>query len=108
MAISGSVEIKVTPDVLNTKANEVTGYITAIQQAFDEIKELVAKSSSYWIGEAGDHHRKQFQKQEGNIDQILKRLREHPEDLQKIAGTYREAESKQQDSNEALPTNLIG
>lgn len=94
MAITGSVELLVTPEVLHKKATEVENHVKAMKTRFDNMKMLVDKSNGYWIGEAGDMHRKNYTDQMENIDQILRRLGEHPGDLRTIAQTYSDTELK--------------
>lgn len=92
MAISGSVELLVTPEELANQANEVEKRVGNMKQRFDNLKRLVEKSKGYWIGDAGDMHRQNYVNQEANIDQVLRRLGEHPKDLRAIAQTYTTAE----------------
>lgn len=88
MAISGNVEILVTPEELSHQADEVEKRVENMKQRFDNLKRLVEKSKGYWIGDAGDMHRQNYVNQETNIDQVLRRLNEHPRDLRAIAQTY--------------------
>ena len=60
MAIIGQVELLVTPEVLNQKAGEVEKLVANMRTRFENMKTLVDKSSGYWIGEAGEMHRKNY------------------------------------------------
>ena len=68
---------------------------------------LVDKSSGYWIGEAGEMHRKNYADQKDNIDTILRRLSEHPGDLRAIAQTYTTVELKTQEIAANLPGDVL-
>lgn len=108
MAILGTVELLVTPEVLNTKANEVENNVKNMRQRFETMKTLVEKSNSYWVGDAGDMHRKNYTDQVDKIEQILKRMSEHPADLRTIAQTYTTAELKIENTIvQALPGDVL-
>lgn len=108
MAIVGAVELLVTPETLHQKATEVEARVKAMKTRFDNMKALVDKSSSYWVGEAGDMHRKNYADQVENIDQILRRLGEHPIDLRAIAQTYSDTELKIQETIiQELPGDVL-
>lgn len=94
MAISGGVELLVTPEVLNKQAVEVEKRVKNMEKRFQNIKELSEKSKNYWLGEAGDMHRKNYANQEKYVEQVLNRLNEHPRDLRVIAQTYSSTELK--------------
>lgn len=105
--LASGVQIKVSTDVLNNKATEVAKEIGEMKRDFDTLKQTVAASSSYWIGEAGDLHRKLFADQSDDIDEILRRLSEHPVDLQQIAGIYAATEAEVQAIPGELPGDVI-
>lgn len=108
MAMDGSgVEIKVRPEVLDQKAQEVTAAVTQMEQLFESIQETVNRTQYYWIGEAGNVHRSAFREQKDDIEELLKRLKEHPVDLQKIANTYRTTEDLLARTTSQMSSNLI-
>ncbi len=107
MAISGNVTIEVTPEVLAQKASEVNGSISSVEKRLGELKNLVEHTKYYWVGIAGDHHRQIYSSQEEDIHLILQRLKEHPTDLQQIAGIYDKTESNIGDQNGAIPSVSI-
>lgn len=95
MAIIGDVELLVTPDQLNTKAAEVEKKVAKMRERFDSMQRIVMdRSKSYWQGEAGDQHRKNYEEQLSNIESALNRLSEHPGDLRTIAQKYSDTELK--------------
>lgn len=107
MAIIGSVELLVTPEQLNVKAGEVEKLVANMRTRFENMKTLVEKSSGYWVGEAGDLHRQNYANQKDNIDNILRRLAEHPGDLRTIAQTYTTVELKTQEIAANLPGDVL-
>lgn len=108
MAVNFSdVTIKVTPEILNSKAQEVTAAITQMERLFDAVQNTVERTRYYWKGEAGDLHRKLFMEEKDDIMAILERLKEHPADLQKIARTYTVAEDNLTEAAGYMSSNLI-
>ncbi|MDO4329651.1 MAG: WXG100 family type VII secretion target [Lachnospiraceae bacterium] len=104
---SAGVEIRVQPDILNAKAEEVSGAIAQMEQLFESVQATAARTKYYWIGEAGELHRKMFEDQKDDIVQLLQRLKEHPVDLQKIAKTYTETEQQLTEAASLMSSNLI-
>ena len=86
MPIIGDVHIKVNSTVLNSKAQSVSNSIRSMANCFEQLETIINRTSYYWIGEAGDMHRKIYKEQRSQVDEMMKRLKEHPSDLLKIAG----------------------
>ena len=107
MAIAGEVRIKVDSTVLRDKADAVRKSINLMEEQFMQLEQLVNKTSYYWIGEAGDMHRKTYKDQKQNIEDMLKRLKEHPADLVAIALNYEETEAQLQSLAAELPGDII-
>ena len=105
--ISGDVALKVTPEVLLEKADLVQAKLRDMQQTLDSLEQAVNGTKEYWIGEAGDMHRKMYEEEKENIATIMKRLNEHPVDLRTIAQTYMDTEAAVQEIAESLPVDII-
>ncbi len=101
------VEIRVQPDILNSKAAEVSAAIAQMEQLFESVQSTAARTRYYWIGEAGELHRKMFEDQKDDIVKLLARLKEHPVDLQKIAQAYVDTEQKLTEAASQMSSNLI-
>lgn len=99
--------IKVTPEKLDSQAVIVEQYIEKIQSDFDKIRNKVESTKSYWLGEASSKHQEFFSENEKDISTLLKRLKEHPKDLRKMAGVFRETEEKNMELANALPDDII-
>lgn len=104
MAIGGDIFIKVKPEVLVEKAHEVSASIRKMANCFDDLERIINRTSYYWIGEAGDMHRKLYQVQRENVDEMMRRLKEHPEDLLTISQNYVQTER----AVEAIANELSG
>ena len=107
MPITGNVHIKVNSAVLNAKAQNVSNSIKNMSNCFDQLETIINRTSYYWIGEAGDMHRNIYKEQKSQIDEMMKRLKEHPADLITIARTYESAESEVQSMASELPGDII-
>ena len=100
-------QLRVTPEQLKIKATETTAEINQMSQAFDELARVVARTSHYWIGEAGNSHRQEYEKEKKEIDEMLRRLKEHPADLLKMANVYETTEDKVEALAADLPDDVI-
>lgn len=99
--------IQVDPEKLKEQAAVISGYVNDIKKDFDGIRRLVKQSGIYWQGEASRRHRQIFDNYEEDISQILKRLGEHPIDLQKMAGEYVQVEKLNETLAGRLPDNVL-
>lgn len=92
MAIGGNISIKVQPEILAQKSQEVSTGIRKLSSCFDDLERIVNRTSYYWAGEAGDRHRRLYREQKGNVDEMMRRLKEHPKDLLEISQNYMQTE----------------
>ena len=99
--------LKVSLDKMKSKASELTGQINKIETNWKNLANVVRKSKSYWQGDASDLHRKYLEECEEEVQEILKRLKEHPSDLLTMMGIYDEAEKKADQLANSLPDDVI-
>ncbi len=102
-----SIRIKVDTAVLEARADKATKQIRKVENYFDSIGETVNRSASYWEGEAGEAHRREYTEYLEDVKESLNRFRENITDLQKIAGIYRENEKKVTEIGSELPADVI-
>lgn len=107
MAITGSVAVKVSSEALVTQAEEVRRLGNDMKRRFEVLEDIMSKTKYYWLGEAGELHRKLYNEQKDDISQMLRRLMEHPDDLLMISGNYKAAESKNVQSASVLDADVI-
>lgn len=105
--LAGEVVLKVTPEQLKEKSVTVEAQIKVVQNSFEELKRRINATSSYWIGEAGDLHRKLYNDEEDTINEMMRRLKEHPRDLITIADTYIGAENEAKSIADQLTGDVI-
>lgn len=103
----GEVEVRVTPDALRTQAEEVRRLGNDMKQRFSALAETMARTRYYWLGDAGEHHRRLYEKQKQNVDRMLRRLLEHPDDLLAIAQNYEEGERANVAAVQMLDVDII-
>lgn len=102
-----SFTLKVTPEVLEQKADGFWQIIERIERHFQQIDVLSEKTRAYWRGEAGDVDREGYSSFKDDITDILRRLDEHPSDLLKMAGIYKQAERENRIISEQLKIDTI-
>ncbi len=105
--MSASFTLKVTPEILEKQADDFWRIIKDIDTHFQQIAAIADKTRGYWRGEAGDTNREGYSSYKDAIEYILDRLDEHPSDLLRMAGIYREAERGNASENAQLKTDLI-
>jgi WXG100 family type VII secretion target len=103
----GAVTLRVTPAKLKEKADEISKDIREMTTAFEQLADRISRTSHYWIGEAGDTCRSQYAEHRKEIDQMLKRLGEHPRDLLEMAQIYEAVEKRVTEISNALPEDVI-
>ena len=99
--------LRVTPEVLKQRADEFSTMVANIQTHFEQIEETSSQTRGYWLGDAGDRDREGYASYKEDIAFVLKRLKEHPVDLLKMAGIYEEREQENIAVIEELPTNNL-
>ena len=102
-----AIRLKVSTDVMVNKAGEISEQIATIERNWNKMKILVNNTKIYWQGEASDVHQKNFKQLEEAGDKVLKRLREHPDELLKMADVYTETERTIQSKASSLPQDVI-
>lgn len=107
IGFGSDISIEVEPSVMIAKADQVSKAISNMEQKFDELNNIVNRTCSYWIGEAGDHHRKMFYDEKEDIQKILNRLKEHPSDLKQMAAGYADTEKELLEENQRLQSDYI-
>lgn len=103
----GSIQLKVAPEVLNAKAQDITEQISGISDSWKEMCRIIHKSKTYWEGEASACHRKAFEGNKKDVERLLRRLKGHPKELLTMAGIYVQAEAEAEKLALSLPDNII-
>lgn len=102
-----SITIKVNTSVMVNKAGELKSQIKKIKGSWETLKKAVNNSKTYWEGEASNRHIEMLNKEQENVENVIKRLEEHPDDLLKMADLYVKSEEKNENLANELPTDII-
>lgn len=100
-------KLKVTPDVLKSQAQAIKSEISSIEKQWANIETLIKRSKGYWEGEASQQHIKYYNEVKEPVKKVIKRLKEHPDDLLKMAGIYDTAEKQAASLANTLPDDVI-
>lgn len=103
----GNYTLRVSPEVLQAKAGEITSKISALQNLCDELFNKVDRSSSYWKGDASDTFRKNFKKKKSDVEKMIKAVKSYADDLNSIASVYTGVEKINVQIAEALASDII-
>lgn len=99
--------LRVTPEEMLKKANEVEAYVQRIEKRFEELDRIVNRTSAYWQGDAGDKYRRVYGDDKDERTRIINRLREHVTDLRSMAGVYSKTEKEVESIAQSLPADVI-
>ena len=102
-----SIVLKVKPEVLKSKSNEISQNINKIERQLDNIGKVIIGTKKYWEGDASNMHQKHYKTFQDDIPMVIKRLKEHPTDLLKMANIYDETEKTNQSLATKLPSDVI-
>ena len=83
--MAGIVNLKVQPQELKNKAHNVDAAVSQMQRDLRSLEQAISGTKPYWIGEAGDLHRKLYNDRTSDFNRIIKDLKEYPVDLLKMA-----------------------
>lgn len=97
----------VTPEEMEKAASELSTQVGNMNEHFQQMKATMQQTISYWVGEAGEAHRKLYEQQVAKTEEIIARYTEHINDLNAMAGVYSEAEMRAASLAEELPTSTL-
>ena len=78
--------IKVNTDVLKGVISGVTSGINNVQKAFSDIDSLISSSSRYWESAGHSTMMEQYSIRRDDYSRIFAAIKDHFQNLQKIAG----------------------
>ena len=101
------INLKVTPDQLQQKAREVSDAVSKMKNDFNKLNTAINSTHHYWIGRAGDLHRKLYNDKVEEVNEILQLLGRYPTDLLKMAGIYIQSENANKSAAASLKSHVI-
>lgn len=99
--------LKVSLEKMQSQASKMQDQIKEIENSWKKLSGVVTKSKSYWKGDASDLHRKYLDECDEAMQEMLKRLKEHPKDLLTIMGVYNDVEDDIVQITQSLPDDVI-
>ena len=99
--------LKVQPEVLVSKAGELSNEKTAVMGFMDQAKTEVSSLTGTWISEASDEFQNRFKQVYDDIDNMLAIVSEYISDLNESANIYTTAEKAAKSAAEGLPTDGV-
>lgn len=101
------MKIRVTTQELKNRADEVKTKTANLKAAVEATEKLIAGTSSYWLGKAGDKKRKDFTKRKEMTTDMIGRVGEYTTDLLHMAGIYEDTEKSVAELPASLAADVI-
>ena len=101
------IRLKVNTDQIKKQAVIVSDEIRETERTWKMIQGKFESSQKYWVGEASKKHQRYIKKAIVEVDHLLKRMKEHPVDLLKMASIYDKAERGARSVSGKLPNSVI-
>lgn len=102
-----NIQLKVSPDQLRQKAEQIAQHTANAQKSWQRLCELASLAKHYWEGDAADFAGRLFEETRQEAEDAFRRLREHPVRLMQMAGVYIEAEQQAAQLVKSLPDDVI-
>ena len=99
--------LKVTPDVLITKAGDFSAKAGEVKGIHDQMLSRIQSLNSTWTGEAASSYASKFKALEASMNRINAMIMEHSRDLQEMAEEYNRTESQVQNIIGELPASSL-
>lgn len=96
--------ILVTPEQLESTANEFNGIMTQVQRLAGSMTDQVNGLGAKWQGDASSAYINKFNQLNDDIAKLTAMINEHVTDLNEMAARYRSTEQE----NEELGNSLAG
>ncbi|MCD8103793.1 MAG: WXG100 family type VII secretion target [Lachnospiraceae bacterium] len=107
MAASSGMYLRVNSETLLTASSEVESQVDSMRKQFDQVNEIVNRSSGYWEGEGQEAYLKAYRSKYEGIEEALNRFSSHVVNLQTMAGVYKAAEAEAVEETESLLSDVI-
>lgn len=105
--MASGITLKVSPDALTAKAGQITSEISAMERELRALESVIAASTGYWTGDASARHQKYYRETKDDMAEVIKRLKEHPVELLKMAELYEKGEARAVEIANVLPKDVI-
>ena len=99
--------ILVTPEQLESTANEFNSIMSQVQNLAGSMTDQVNGLGAKWQGEASTAYINKFNQLNDDIARLAAMINEHVTDLNEMAAIYQKAEAKSQEISGALSGNVL-
>lgn len=104
---AGQVTIRVSSERIRETGETIRQKTDTVGRQLEEMQDTVRMTSGFWEGEGSDLCREAFLEFREGIEELIARLMENVDDLEKIAGVYEESEQTAREEADALPDDVI-
>lgn len=101
------VRIKVDTGKLVKQAGNIKKNIQSFRKEWNALKTAAENTKTYWEGDASNKHGNMLSKTVEEVEEVINRLSEHPDDLLKMANLYVEGEKASEEIAKSLPKDVI-
>ncbi len=101
------ITLKVQPEVLTSKTNEIASERTTISSLMDQAKAEITSLNGVWESPAAEEYQSRFRQIYDDIESVIGVVSEHISDLYEIANIYTTAEKAAQSQAESLPVDGV-
>lgn len=102
-----TITLKVSPEVLTAKAEEINGCKTEISGILEQAKTEITSLAASWKSPAADEYQLRFKQIYDDMENILAIITEYIHDLNESASIYTTAETSIKSMAEGLPTEGV-
>ena len=97
----------VTPEVLQQKSQTFRSLAVQVKGLHDDMINRTNATAAGWEGNAAEAYRAKFSALQSAMDTINRMIMEHSTDLEAMAQTYMDAESRAMSQVDALPASTL-
>lgn len=101
-----SLALGVTPEILKQRAQTLSDSIDKMCTNYRNLEQIMHDTQAYWIGDAGDRYRQDYDDKQSTIEDLEAQMKEYPDRILKMAGLYEESESSNVQVSSKLGDNL--
>ncbi len=103
----GTVEIKVSPQIMNQTADSINKKITQLKERFSLLEEKIFRTKEYWEGATAENTRNLFVNEKQNFEAILNNISTYSEELYIITKNYESTETAVANASNELPSDIL-
>lgn len=101
-------ELKVDPQIVEAKANQMNATREQVSTTMTDIKNEMDGLKASWISETASKTQTQFETAQADVQAMLNVIAEYSQDLLEVARIYKTTESESTQRAASLPTDIFG